>query len=150
MKHNNKQTAEFFVLGKAAKGSNFETDGTTATSYTTAIAERTNKGILIAANYRACSYYGTFYGRTATTERQKLHIKRACNKYGLNWYEVPNPFATTRKEHENNWQFLQMKGRDMQEKANRARSFERATAYNYTACRLLEEAETYWQMFVEA
>lgn len=150
MKTNNKTTAEFFVLNKKANGSNFSTDGETATSYTTAIATHRNGVILIAANYRCCNWYGSFYGRTATTERQKLHIKRAANKYGFDWYEVPQPFATTRKEHESNWQYLQANARAMQEKAHNARKFERQMQYNYNAARMLQEAETYWQMFVEA
>ena len=149
MKTNNKTTAEFFVLGKKAHGSNFATDGETATSYTTDIATHNGNCILIALNYRCCNWYGSFYGRTATTERQKLYIKRAANKYGINWYEVPKPFARDRKEHENNWQYLQANAREMQQKASRARKIERQMQYNYLAARLMQEAETYWQTFCE-
>lgn len=149
MKTNNKQTAEFFVLGKQAHGSNFYTDGDTATSYTTTIAAKNNGIILLALNYRCCNWYGSFYGRTATTERQKHYIKQAANKYGFDWYEVPKPFAATRKEHENNWQYLQANAREMQNKANNARKADNTIKYGRIAARLLQEAENYWQAFCE-
>lgn len=149
MKHNNKQTAEFFVFGKAAKGNNFETDGTIATSCTSTIAGKQKGVILIALCYRACNQCGRFFGQTATTERQKSYIKRAANTIGVDWYEVPHAFANTRKEHEVNWEYLQGTYREYESKAHNARKD--CTYFNYL--RLAKSAkvaaDNYWKLFCE-
>lgn len=147
MKHNNKQTAEFFVIGKAAKGSNFETDGKSAVSYDTTIADKQKGVILIALCYRACNWCGSFFGQTATTERQKSYIKSAANTIGVDWYEVPNAFATTRKEHETNWQYLQGTYRKYESKAQNARKD--STYFNYLTLAKSAKvtADNYWRIF---
>lgn len=143
----NKQTAAAFIAGKPAKGSNFYTDGETVTSCRTMIGRRINGVILLADRYDCYSIYGYFYGRTATTERQKSHIKTAASRAGYDYFIVPDINAASPEEHLKNWQFLYDQASAAQKKARNARKFEYIAMYQLQAARMQEEAENYFNMF---
>ena len=142
---NNKDLARTFVTGKHGHGSNCQTDGTTFVSYDTAVAANHGKCILIACAYKARNWYGSFFGRTATTERQLLHVKRAATTY----FVVPCIYPQDRRDHERNYQYLTTIADDYGRKAERARKSENVAWYNYLQATKLQEAQTYWEMFIK-
>lgn len=149
MKTNN-ETANAFVNGYNSKSGNFYTDGQTATSYNTDIATHFGGVILLAANYRCMNFYsyGYFYGRTNTTERHKSEIKREARKNGVQVYEVPNIAIWSRKEHENNYQYLKAQAVEFDEKATRARKLENVHFYANEAAKRHVIAARYWNLFL--
>lgn len=141
----NKDLATYFVNGRYGHGSNCQTDGTTFVSYDTAVAVNHGKCILIACAYKARNRYGSFFGRTATTERQLLHVKRATTTY----FVVPCIFPQDRHDHERNYQYLTTIADDYRKKAERARKSESLARYNYLRTIKLQEARTYRKMFIK-
>ena len=141
----NKDLARTFVNGKYGHGSNCHTDGTTFVSYDTAVAVNHGKCILIACAYKARNWCGSFFGRTATTERQLLHVKRAATTYFI----VPCIFPHDRHDHERNYQYLTTIADDYKRKAERARKSESLARYNYLRTIKLQESRTYRKMFIK-
>lgn len=145
----NKETARAFIQGKPANGSNFFTDGTTATSYTTQIAYNANGAILARTKYpiNSAIYTGIWYGRTATTERQKSHIKSAAAAAGVLYFEVPHAINPTEAEHAQNLAYFENCAQDARNKASRARTERNRLFWQEEAERIAQEGNDYYLIF---
>lgn len=144
----NKETAIAFVAGKAAKAGNFYTDGITATSYNTMIANKVNGVILIADQYKAANWYGSIYGRTPTTERQIAYIVRAAKGNGTPIYRVPNIIANSRAAHEENYKHLSSIADALRKKAQRARTESNKSLYASMMTEAEVDANEYYKNFL--
>ena len=122
----NKEIATAFFNGKIAKGNHMHTNGREIYSYSTMIAQKQEKGIIL-LNSRDYS---------PTTQRHKLHILRACK--GLTVYEVRRIEKPTETEHAQNLAELQNIAEDWSRKASKARKEETRKYYTERA----EEANT--------
>jgi len=140
----NKDLATYFVNGRYGHGSNCHTDGTTFVSYDTAVAVNHGKCILIACAYKARNWCGSFFGRTATTERQLLHVKRAAKTYFI----VPCIFPQDRHDHRENLKFLRAEAKECREKAKRARLEEMRTYWVERAKEKTKTANRYYKLFL--
>lgn len=121
---NNPETATAFVLGYEMQGSNLYSNGSNIFSYSTEIASNC-KGVILLN----CRDYSN------TTQRHKLHIRRAANAHKVKVFEVPfiswygEPTAT---QHAANVEYLLKQAETMKAKADRARTYK-------AFCRLQEE-----------
>ena len=112
---NNANTANAFVLGYEMQGSNLYTNGNNIYSYSTEIASNC-KGVIL-LNSRDYSN---------TTQRHKLHIRRAANAQKVKLFEVPicyNWHGLTPEQHEQNLLHLLRQAETMRAKADRARTY---------------------------
>lgn len=134
---NNANTANAFVLGYEMQGSNLYTNGNNIYSYSTEIASNC-KGVIL-LNSRDYSN---------TTQRHKLHIRRAANAHKVTVFEVPfiswygEPTAT---QHTANIEYLTGKAEEARRKGQRART--RKAAYFAQAERYTAKAEEYKKTF---
>lgn len=134
---NNANTANAFVLGYEMQGSNLYTNGNNIYSYSTEIASNC-KGVIL-LNSRDYSN---------TTQRHKLHIRRAANAHKVTIFEVPfiswygEPTAT---QHTANIEYLTGKAEEARRKGQRART--RKAAYFAQAERYTAKAEEYKKTF---
>lgn len=132
---NNPETATAFVKMQEMKGSNFYAFEDICKSYNTIIASHQNGVILL-----------TSYDYSNTTQRHKLHIRRAAGEKKL--FEVPicyNWHGLTPDQHRTNVEYLLKEAETMRAKADRART-------NKSFYRLQEEkyrqaAEDYTNIF---
>lgn len=95
---NNPETANAFVLGYEMQGSNLYSNGNNIYSYNTEIASNC-KGVILLN----CRDYSN------TTQRHKLHIRRAANAQRVKLFEVPvcyNWNGLTPEQHEQNITYL--------------------------------------------
>lgn len=109
---NNPETATAFINMQEMTGSNFYAFKDICKSYNTIIASHQNGVILL-----------TSYDYSNTTQRHKLHIRRAAEEKKL--FEVPicyNWNGLTRDQHEKNISFLLEQAETMRAKADRART----------------------------
>ena len=134
---NNANTANAFVLGHEMQGSNLYTNGDNIYSYSTEIASNC-KGVILLN----CRDYSN------TTQRHKLHIRRAANAHRVKLFEVPfiswygEPTAT---QHAANVEYLTGKAEEARKKGQRART--RKAAYFAQAERYTTKAEEYKKTF---
>lgn len=134
---NNANTANAFVLGYEMQGSNLYTNGNNIYSYSTEIASNC-KGVIL-LNSRDYSN---------TTQRHKLHIRRAANAHKVTVFEVPfiswygEPTAT---QHAANLEYLTSKAEEARQKGLRART--RKAAYFMQAEKYTTKAEEYIKTF---
>lgn len=134
---NNPETANAFVLGYEMQGSNLYTNGNNIYSYSTEIASHC-KGVILLN----CRDY------SSTTQRHKLHIRRAANAHKVTIFEVPfvswygEPTAT---QHAANIEYLTGKAEEAQRKGQRART--RKAIYFARAERYTTKAEEYKRIF---
>ena len=111
---NNPTTATAFVNMQEMKGSNFYAFEDICKSYNTIIASHQNGVILL--NSRDYSN---------TTQRHKLHIRRAANAQKVKLFEVPvcyNWHGLTNDQHATNIEYLLKEAETMRAKADRART----------------------------
>ena len=109
---NNIATA--FVQGYEMQGSNLYSFGDICRSYSTVIASKEKGYILL-----------TCYNYSNTTQRHKLHIRRAARQEAVKLFEVPicyNWHGLTSDQHEKNVSYLMEKAETMKAKADRART----------------------------
>ena len=134
---NNANTANAFVLGYEMQGSNLYSNGNNIFSYSTEIASNC-KGVILLN----CRDYSN------TTQRHKLHIRRAANAHKVTVFEVPfiswygEPTAT---QHAANMEYLTSKAEEARKKGQRART--RKAAYFAQAERYTTKAEEYKKTF---
>lgn len=134
---NNANTANAFVLGYEMQGSNLYTNGNNIYSYSTEIASNCNGVILL--NSRDYSN---------TTQRHKLHIRRAANAHKVTVFEVPfiswygEPTAT---QHAANVEYLLKEAETMRAKADRARTYK--SFYRLQEEKYRQAAEDYTNIF---
>ena len=134
---NNPETAKAFVKMQEMKGSNFYALETICKSYSTVIASH-EKGVILL----------TAYDYSNTTQRHKLHIRRAAREEGVKVFEVPicyNWNGLTTDQHRENIAYLLKEADTLRAKADRART-------NKSLYRLQEEktrqaAEDYTNIF---
>lgn len=132
---NNPTTATAFVNMQEMKGSNFYAFEDICKSYNTIIASHQNGVILL-----------TSYDYSNTTQRHKLHIRRAA--HGKTLFEVPvcyNWHGLTPEQHEQNILYLLKQAETMRAKADRARTYK--TFYRLQAEKYRMEAEYYRKTF---
>ena len=134
---NNTETATAFVLGYEMQGSNLYSNGNNIFSYSTEIASNC-KGVILLN----CRDYSN------TTQRHKLHIRRAANAHKVTIFEVP--FISwygepTETQHAANIEYLTSKAEDARKKGQRART--RKAAYFAQAERYTTKAEEYKRIF---
>lgn len=138
MKHgNNPTTAIAFVNYEEMSGSNFYALGDICKSYNTVIASHTNGVILL----NACDY-------SNTTQRHKLHIRRAAKRLTL--FEVPIVYrwnGLTKEEHRKNLEYLQENAESLQRKAAKARTARNIEIYTQAAEDARESAKEYADIF---
>jgi len=112
---NNTETATAFVLGYEMQGSNLYSNGNNIFSYSTEIASNC-KGVILLN----CRDYSN------TTQRHKLHIRRAANAHKVTVFEVPvcyNWHGLTPDQHRTNVEYLLKEAETMRAKADRARTY---------------------------
>ena len=112
---NNPTTAAAFVNMQEMKGSNFYAFEDICKSYNTIIASHQNGVILL-----TCNDYSN------TTQRHKLHIRRAAAAQKVKLFEVPicyNWHGLTPEQHEKNLLHLLKQAETMRAKADRARTY---------------------------
>jgi len=134
---NNTETATAFVKMQEMKGSNFYAFEDICKSYNTIIASHQNGVILL--NSRDYSN---------TTQRHKLHIRRAANAQKVKLFEVPicyNWNGLTRDQHEKNITYILNEAETMRAKADRARTHK--TFYRLQEEKYRLEAEYYRKTF---
>lgn len=111
----NKDTATAFVEMQEATGSNLISLGSTCVSYRTIIASHQNGIILL-----------TSHDYSNTTQRYKLHIRRAANAQRVTVFEVPECYnwnGLTKEQHQKNISYLLDEAETMRAKADRARTY---------------------------
>lgn len=131
---NNPSTAKAFVNYQEMKGSNLYSFGDICKSYNTIIASHTNGVILL-----------TSYDYSNTTQRHKLHIKRAAN---CKLFEVPicyNWNGLTTDQHKKNLSYLLEQAETMEQKANKARIY--GSSYRLIAEKYRQQAADYESIF---
>ena len=134
---NNPETATAFINMSEMIGSNFYAFEDICKSYNTIIASHQNGVILL--NSRDYSN---------TTQRHKLHIRRAANAQRVTLFEVPvcyNWHGLTNEQHAANIEYLTGKAEDARRKGQRART--RKASYFAKAERYTTEAEEYKRIF---
>ena len=134
---NNPETATAFVKMQEMKGSNFYAFEDICKSYNTIIASHQNGVILL-----------TSYDYSNTTQRHKLHIRRAASAQKVKLFEVPvcyNWNGLTPEQHEQNITYLLRQAETMRAKADRARTYK--TFYRLQEEKYRLEAEYYRKTF---
>lgn len=134
---NNPTTAAAFVKMQEMKGSNFYAFEDICKSYNTIIASHQNGVILL-----------TSYDYSNTTQRHKLHIRRAANAQKVKLFEVPvcyNWHGLTPEQHEKNLAYILNEAETMRAKADRARTYK--TFYRLQEEKYRLEAEYYRKAF---
>lgn len=134
---NNPETATAFINMSEMIGSNFYAFEDICKSYNTIIASHQNGVILL--NSRDYSN---------TTQRHKLHIRRAANAQRVTLFEVPvcyNWHGLTNEQHAANIEYLTGKAEEARKKGQRARI--RKAAYFAQAERYTAKAEEYKKTF---
>jgi hypothetical protein len=132
---NNPETATAFVNMQEMKGSNFYALETICKSYNTIIASH-EKGVILL----------TSYDYSNTTQRHKLHIRRAAKNTTL--FEVPicyNWNGLTPDQHRENVAYLLREAETMRAKADRARTYK--TFYRLQEEKYRQAAEDYTNIF---
>ena len=143
MKHgNNPETAAAFVKGYEMQGSNLHTNGESIYSYSTPIANKA-KDVILLKNL----YY------SHTTQRHKLHIRRAANRNGVQVYEVPTIFGhwyggePTEADHKTNFEYLREEAQEAYKKSTRARTDRTRQFWQEETQRRTETARKYRDLF---
>jgi len=134
---NNTETATAFVKMQEMKGSNFYAFEDICKSYNTIIASHQNGVILL--NSRDYSN---------TTQRHKLHIRRAATAQNVTLFEVPicyNWNGLTRDQHTANVEYLLKQAETMRAKADRARTYK--SFYRLQEEKYRQTAEDYKNTF---
>ena len=112
---NNTETAQAFINNEEMHGSNLYACGNICKSYDTIIASHANGVILLTSrNY------------SVTTQRHKLHIRRAATAQKVKIFEVPICYdwkGLTPDQHERNISYLLSEAETMRAKADRARNY---------------------------
>lgn len=115
---NNPETATAFVHYEEMNGSNFYSYADICKSYNTVIAShQTGKYNTPVILLNSCDY-------SNTTQRHKLHIRRAARKTTL--FEVPICYrwnGLTKDEHRTNLEYLQARTEEARQKARKARKY---------------------------
>ena len=131
---NNTETANAFVQGYEMQGSNLYSFGDICRSYSTVIASKEKGCILL-----------TSYDYSNTTQRHKLHIRRAAN---VPLFEVPNCYnwnGLTKAQHEENLQYLLEEAETLAAKADRARIY--GSTYRLLEEKKRQQAQQYADIF---
>lgn len=137
MKHgDNQQTATAFINFQDCKGSNLTSYGSEIFSYRTQIATHQDGAILL-----------TYKDYSSTTQRHKLHIRRAAAAANVATFEVPfiNP---DEKQHSQNYLYLLSLAAGLVEKMKRARKPETRRRYNAAALAAQDTAANYKFIFM--
>lgn len=139
MKTNNPTTAEAFVNYRNAEGSNLRSYGSDIWSYRTMIAQNVNGAILL-----------TFRDYSNTTQRHKLHIRRAAQEAQRVLFEVVNINPTKPEEHKDNYNYLLEIARGYKAKADRARTEANRQRYGKLFAEARQTAREYYIKFIQA
>lgn len=134
---NNPTTATAFINMQEMKGSNFYAFEDICKSYNTIIASHQNGVILL--NSRDYSN---------TTQRHKLHIRRAAGQKAVKLFEVPvcyNWHGLTPDQHRTNVEYLLKEAETMRAKADRARTYK--SFYRLQEEKYRQAAEDYKNTF---
>lgn len=134
---NNPSTAKAFVNYQEMKGSHFYSYGDICKSYNTIIASHANGVILL-----------TSYDYSNTTQRHKLHIRRAATNLDL--FEVPicyNWGGLTPDQHRTNFEYLMEEAQSAYKKSTRAKKEETRQFWQEETKRRTEAASKYRDIF---
>lgn len=139
MKTNNPTTAEAFVNYRSAEGNNLRSYGGDIWSYRTMIAQNVNGVIML-----------TSRDYSNTTQRHKLHIRRAAADAHRVLFEVVNINPTSPKEHNENYNYLLEVAQGYKAKTDRARTDANRQRYGRRFVEAQRSALEYYIKFLQA
>lgn len=136
----NRETANAFVHGRKADGSNLRTDGTILVSYYTVIGTRaehynTTEGREVIFLCRA--------GYSNTTRKHKSHVYSSASRYGYKVIELDTVRPYNDHDHEKNLKGFEEAAQEYRTRAERARTDRNKAIYFEQAKREEENEKIY-------